>query len=397
MQSSIALHGLALRHSVVLDTREHGGGSRFAARQRPGADRRLAISPTACTNSSGGTGTLVEPAKLAKLLGASVRGRRRDGRIDGLAAGRGDSARDEVARLHHHHPPQLAPPALRQLLELLEMTPEQLAFALREDDVLVDQARHVEAQVRAVALRVRRTRRRGVARRRSSGWSTRSSARRCDRPAEPRFRLLAAVLPEPAAARRAAVPPVDSERQSLRFIYSYFAVYGDPLLNPELDPYPDGLLQRLSALGINGVWLHVVLRDLAPGGAAFPEFGDGHEQRLANLRALVERAKKYGIGVYLYMNEPRAMPEAFFRESPRNGRRARRRLRLTALCTSHPAVRQWMGDALTYVFREVPDLAGVFTITASENLTNCASHGHWRSARTARIAPTRTSSPRSTP
>ena len=50
----------------------------------------------------------------------------------------------------------------------------------------------------------------------------------------------------------------------------------------------------------------------------------------------------------------------------------------TALCTSHPAVRQWMGDALAYVFREVPDLAGVFTITASENLTNCASHGSWR-------------------
>ena len=51
----------------------------------------------------------------------------------------------------------------------------------------------------------------------------------------------------------------------------------------------------------------------------------------------------------------------------------------TALCTSHPAVRQWMGDALAHVFRQVPDLAGVFTITASENLTNCASHGDWQS------------------
>ena len=52
---------------------------------------------------------------------------------------------------------------------------------------------------------------------------------------------------------------------------------------------------------------------------------------------------------------------------------------LTALCTSHPAVRQWMSDALAHVFRQVPDLAGVYTITASENLTNCASHGDWRS------------------
>ena len=51
----------------------------------------------------------------------------------------------------------------------------------------------------------------------------------------------------------------------------------------------------------------------------------------------------------------------------------------TALCTSQPAVRRWMGDALAYVFRQVPDLAGVYSITASENLTSCASLGGWRS------------------
>ena len=33
----------------------------------------------------------------------------------------------------------------------------------------------------------------------------------------------------------------------------------------------------------------------------------------------------------------------------------------------------------TCVFSAVPDLGGVFTITASENLTNCASHGLWKS------------------
>ena len=129
------------------------------------------------------------------------------------------------------------------------------------------------------------------------------------------------------------------------------------------------------------MWLHAVLRDLAPGGTAFPEFGAGHEQRLASLRALVERAKKYGIGVYLYMNEPRAMPAAFFKN--RSEMAGVPDVRETqgqykALCTSHPAVRQWMGDALAYVFRQVPGLGGVFTITASENLTNCASHGRWQ-------------------
>ena len=162
----------------------------------------------------------------------------------------------------------------------------------------------------------------------------------------------------------------------LRLIYSYFAVYGDPLWNAQLDPYPEGLLERLSGLGVNGVWLHVVLRNLAPGGAAFPEFGAGHERRLANLRAIVARAKKYGIGVYLYLNEPRAMPNAFFKNRPEMA--GVREDDFTALCTSNPVVRQWMSDALTHVFHEVPDLAGVFTITASEGLTNCASHGNWK-------------------
>jgi hypothetical protein len=76
------------------------------------------------------------------------------------------------------------------------------------------------------------------------------------------------------------------------------------------------------------------------------------------------------------MNEPRAMPLDFFA-----GRRQMAGVREgehQALCTSQPAVRQWMTAALAYVFQQVPGLGGVFTITASENLTNCASHGGWK-------------------
>src|SRR5690606_3297155 len=122
------------------------------------------------------------------------------------------------------------------------------------------------------------------------------------RPAVPRFdfvRQLAQPLP-------GFTPPADAASQPPRIVHSYVAIFGDPLMNPELNPSPDRLLQRLSAAGLNGVWLHALLRDLAPGGDAFPEFGEGHEQRLANLRALVERAGKSGIKIYLYINEPRA-------------------------------------------------------------------------------------------
>jgi hypothetical protein len=170
----------------------------------------------------------------------------------------------------------------------------------------------------------------------------------------------------PAGATRAG-----NKQDKIRFLYSYCGVFGDPLLNPELDPYPDGLLQRLSDLGVNGVWLHVVLRQLAPG-SIFPEFGTGHEQRIANLRRLVERAKKYGIDIYLYMNEPRAMEASFFKDHEHL--KGVQEGNFYTMCTSAPEVRQWLTDSLTYVFKEVPGLGGVFTITASENLSNCYSH-----------------------
>jgi hypothetical protein len=163
-------------------------------------------------------------------------------------------------------------------------------------------------------------------------------------------------------------------QRGLRLVYSYFGTYGDPLSDPTLDPYPDGLLARLAEVGVNGVWLHVVLRQLAPGGRDFPEFGEGHQQRLENLGRLVQRAKRYGIGVYLYLNEPRAMPVGFFKNRPEMA--GVREGDYVAMCTSDPRVRRWLSDATAYVFGHVPDLAGTFVITGSENLTNCASHGH---------------------
>ena len=318
----------------------------------------------------------VEPAKLASILGATVQD------ITAIAESMGLPA-DAVV------PPQMKTRGYvtlirrnwhllpyEQLLELLEMTPERLAFTLREDDFLWIKLGSLKPQCEPLRYRPpdEAARRRAAEIRRVV---EQDFGEEICRPAEPRFdfvRQLSVPLPS-------YTPPDadDQEPLSLRIVYSYVAVYGDPLLNPELNPYPDGLLQRLSAVGINGVWLQAVLRDMAPGGPAFPEFGVDHQQRLANLRSLVDRAKKYGIGVYLYMNEPRAMPDAFFKTRPEMAGVRVQQLEVTALCTSHPAVRQWMGDALAHVFQQVPDLGGIYAITASENPTNCASHGNWRS------------------
>lgn len=330
---------------------------------------------------------LVEPAKLATILGASVQDVQAMAESMGLPLeadvppemkARGYST---LIRRNWHLLPY------EQLLELLDWTPERLSFTLREDNALWIMLGSLKPKCETLVYRPP-----DVAVRRRTAEIKRAVEEtvgaELGRPAEPRFHFLehfnktSAGLPVTGRQGSGKVPAseaVQSDDEPIRFIYSYFAMFGDPLLNPKLDPYPDGLLERLSALGINGVWLHVVLRDLAPGGATFPEFGADHERRLANLRALTARAKRYGIGVYLYLNEPRGMPEAFFKNRPEMAGVYHPDFGLTSLCTSQPAVRQWMGDSLTHLFREAPDLAGVFTITASENVTNCAALGRQQS------------------
>ena len=159
---------------------------------------------------------------------------------------------------------------------------------------------------------------------------------------------------------------------SPRFLYSYFALYGDPLMEPAADLFPDAYLERLARTGINGIWIQGVLNTLAPS-KIFPEFGAGAEIRLANLNALVRRAGKFGVKVYMYLNEPRAMTPSFFANHP--DMKGASYGGLNAICTSVPAAREWIASSLAHVCQRAPELGGIFCITMSENLTNCFSQG----------------------
>lgn len=157
-----------------------------------------------------------------------------------------------------------------------------------------------------------------------------------------------------------------------RHLYSYFALYGDPLMEPDIDPFPDGYLDRLRRVGVNGVWMQCVLSEMAPA-KDFPEFGEGSETRLANLAKLVERVGSHGMKLYLYINEPRTRPEAFFKN--REEMRGAKQGDGYSMCSANQKVRDWIADSLTHIFTKAPGLGGVFSITMSENATNCFSHG----------------------
>ncbi|MEW4562282.1 hypothetical protein AB1K70_07135 [Bremerella sp. JC770] len=259
-----------------------------------------------------------------------------------------------------------------QLLNLLQIDEAEFAHRLREDDFLLIKLGNLKPNCLPVLYQPPSP----AAKARAAEIKTivqRALADQSQTAQEPRFAFIDELSTLDAAA---PVPAANMGRsEHPRFIYSYFAMFGDPLSDPTLDPFPEGLLARLQQRGVNGVWLHVVLRDLAPPTKAFPEFGQGHRERLKNLARMVERAKRYGIEIYLYMNEPRAMPEDFFahRQAMQGVPDPSSPVPYFAMCTSSPEVRRWVSDSLAYVFDRVPNLGGVFTITASENLTNCSS------------------------
>lgn len=162
------------------------------------------------------------------------------------------------------------------------------------------------------------------------------------------------------------------KNSTIRICYSYYASFGDPLLDKEKDPYPEAYLQKLSECGINGIWISGILYKLSP----FPwdsGLSRGYELRLQNLREIIDRAGKYGIGVYLYLNEPRAMPLSFFNDRPEL--KGVTEGGLASLCTGNAEVRNYIVSSVSHICRNAPGLAGIITITASEYLTNCWSHG----------------------
>ncbi len=311
---------------------------------------------------------LVPTERIATALDATPE------QVEAIAASMGlPSNRPVAAKFHAHnyktilrHNWHLLP--YEQLLILLDMTAEELAFMLHEDDFLFIKLGGFKPACEGVRYRepteAEQTHAAEIATlvKQQFGEALKD-------PGVPRYQFIedySQPVDPPAAPRepRSAAP---------RFLYSYFTVFGDPLLEPAIDPYPDRLLAEYAECGVNGIWMHVVLRQLAPGGPHFPEWGDRHEERLANLKKLVDRAGRHGIRIYLYINEPRAMPKEFFADRPDlAGVTVREQ---TTVCTSDPRTREWLHDSLRHIFTEVPDLGGVFTITASENVTNCASHG----------------------
>ncbi len=170
-------------------------------------------------------------------------------------------------------------------------------------------------------------------------------------------------------------PPVTfsgRELAGLRMIYLFSGLYQKAFDVPSEEYCSDEMLDAYRRLGINAVWTQGVLYSLTE--FPFdPSLSEGWEKRLDNLRRFTERLDRFGIKLILYINEPRSMPRGFFEKNPEL-RGAERSPDRVCLCTSVPEVREYLSGAVETVCRAAPLIGGFFTITRSENTTNCYSH-----------------------
>lgn len=251
-----------------------------------------------------------------------------------------------------------------QLLELLDWSAEKLSFTLKEDDFLWHKLGGGKPCCPVVRYREltpdEQKRTRAI-----NHLMQRHLQRMQPRAAHP-FDFLGHY------GRRQAEPPGSgSDHGGLRLIYSYSAVYGDPLLSDVLSPYPDGLLSDYAAGGVNAVWLQGTLYTLVPWLGENEPYSDGWRRRQENLRGLCRRAGQYGIKVFLYLNEPRNMPHDFFARHPEW--QGSRFARMSAMCTSSRSMLRALENGVERLFGAVPELGGAFSITMSENLSHCLS------------------------
>ncbi len=147
--------------------------------------------------------------------------------------------------------------------------------------------------------------------------------------------------------------------------------YGDEL-SDDIDYYPEAYLNRLMHEGSNGVWIYTRFSDILPS-EIIPEYGIGYEKRMAKLNRVIEKCRRYGIGVYVFAIEPVALTPELAKKHPEivggdvgyNGN--------PLFCCESEKGKAYCYEAGKKLCELYPKLRGFISITYGERPTSCAS------------------------
>ncbi len=145
--------------------------------------------------------------------------------------------------------------------------------------------------------------------------------------------------------------------------------FGDEL-SDDIDYYPEEYLNRLMHDGANGVWIYTRFSDIIPSSFII-ENGKGFAPRIAKLNRVIEKCRRYGIGVYVFAIEPVALTPEQVQKYPelagsRFGQNA-------MFCAGSKEGQAFCYEAGARLMQLCPKLAGYISITQGERNTSCAS------------------------
>ncbi len=170
--------------------------------------------------------------------------------------------------------------------------------------------------------------------------------------------------------------------------------YADEIIRAE-SVYTRETLAGIRDEGFDSIWLRGRLFDLMDSGV-FPELNRPMaSERIRRLQELIQRGQECGVGVWLFFNEPLAIPAShgFWNNHPHvrgtshwevaddpfwvhgtSTVSAKEPTEMVAVCMSAPSGMEFFTNAVQGLLKKLEGLAGVILITASEHHSHCWSH-----------------------
>ncbi len=150
----------------------------------------------------------------------------------------------------------------------------------------------------------------------------------------------------------------------------------DELMN-DIDYYPEEYLSRLAHEGINGLWLTITFREICDTKLR-PACADA-AKRLAKLRDVVERCRRYGIKIWAFCIEPAAwssanpLPKGHENQLACGWSQEKSVHGSFPFCVKSMEAQNYLEECTFSLFSAVPHLGGIINISFGERMTSCLS------------------------
>ncbi len=166
-----------------------------------------------------------------------------------------------------------------------------------------------------------------------------------------------------------------------RISRSFFAPINRPPkganeLADEMDYYPEAYLNRMMHDGVNAIWVYSDFDSLIKS-SYIREFGKGNEKAIEKLNKLIEKAKRYGIDIFMFLIAPMSLDEPTIAN------------KYPGIANKYPQVHGnsvngpkgfcvytefgagYLTEATNKLMAAAPGLAGIMSITWGERVTSC--------------------------